>query len=71
MRTYPPLPKAEAMPEGVGQALERTPLEAGTRAAARAALDGRKKGVLAILPFLGPAFIPRLNITHTADQAGC
>ncbi len=57
MRTYPPLPKAEAMPEGVGQALERTPLEAGTRAAARAALDGRKKGVLAILPFLGPAFI--------------
>ncbi len=57
MRTYPPLPKAEAMPEGVGQALEQTPLEAGTRAAARAALDGRKKGVLAILPFLGPAFI--------------
>ena len=25
--------------------------------AARAALDGRKKGLLAILPFLGPAFI--------------
>ena len=32
-------------------------MEAGTRAAARAALDGHKKGLLAILPFLGPAFI--------------
>ena len=33
------------------------PEEAGTRAAARAVLDGRKKGLLAVLPFLGPAFI--------------
>src|SRR6266700_4886158 len=37
--------------------LEHLPQETGTRAAARAALDGRKKGLLAILPFLGPAFI--------------
>jgi manganese transport protein len=34
-----------------------TPPETGTRAAARAALDGHKKGLGAILPFLGPAFI--------------
>src|SRR5438270_11231654 len=37
--------------------LEHLPQETRTRAAARAALDGRKKGLLAILPFLGPAFI--------------
>src|SRR5256714_704468 len=57
MRTYPVLPKAEAAPDGVDVALEHLPEESGTRAAARAALDGRKKGLLAILPFLGPAFI--------------
>jgi manganese transport protein len=57
MRTYPSLPLTKASPEGVGEALERLPEEAGTRAAARAVLDGRKKGLLAILPFLGPAFI--------------
>jgi len=52
MRTYP-LPSAT----GVSGALEQLPQETGTRAAARAALDGRKKGLLALLPFLGPAFI--------------
>ena len=52
MRTYP-LPSAT----GVSGALGRLPQETGTRAAARAALDGRKKGLLALLPFLGPAFI--------------
>src|SRR6266852_2164798 len=57
MRTYPLRPKAEAAPEGVGEAHAHLPEEGGTRAAARAALDGRKKGVLAFLPFLGPAFI--------------
>src|SRR5260370_3364675 len=57
MRTYPSLPKAEVSPDGVGVALEHLPEESGTRAAARAALDGRKKGLLAILPFLGPAFV--------------
>ena len=56
MRTYPPLPPPSSeMPDGV--ALEHIPVEAGTRAAARAVLDGRKKGLLAFLPFLGPAFI--------------
>src|SRR6266851_8632044 len=57
MRTYLPLPLAGTPPEGVGEALEHLPEEAGTRAAARAVLEGRKKGLLAILPFLGPAFI--------------
>ena len=55
MRTYPSLPSPSDLPDSV--ALEHIPEEAGTRAAARAALEGRKKGVLAILPFLGPAFI--------------
>jgi manganese transport protein len=54
MRTYPTV---ETTPEGVGEALEHLPEEAGTRAAARAVLDGHKKGLLAVLPFLGPAFI--------------
>jgi manganese transport protein len=57
MRTYPLRPKAEDSPQGVGVALEHLPEEAGTRAAAREVLEGRKKGLLAILPFLGPAFI--------------
>src|SRR6266568_8705090 len=57
MRTYSSLPKAEVSPHGVDVALEHLPEESGTRAAARAVLDGRKKGLLAILPFLGPAFI--------------
>jgi manganese transport protein len=57
MRTYPSLPPAGTSPEGVDVAIEHHTEEAGTRAAARAALDGRKKGLLAILPFLGPAFI--------------
>src|SRR5712664_1285105 len=57
MRTYPPLPPASQSPAGVGEAFGSLPRETGTRAAARAALDGRKKGVLALLPFLGPAFI--------------
>jgi manganese transport protein len=37
--------------------LEQPPEEAGTRAAARAVLEGRTRGLRAILPFLGPAFI--------------
>ena len=55
MRTYPPLPSVAESTDGMAHAsLSR---EAGTQAAARAALDGRKKGLLAFLPFLGPAFI--------------
>ncbi len=57
MRSYPALPPTSDKPEGVGVALERLPEEVGTRAAARAVLEGRKKGLLAFLPFLGPAFI--------------
>ena len=55
MRTYPPLPLENVSEQGV--ALKLPSSEVGTRAAARAALDGRKKGLLALLPFLGPAFI--------------
>src|SRR5437773_9382157 len=55
MRTYPTLPSIPDAPDGVK--LEHIPEESGTRAAARAVLDGRKKGLLALLPFLGPAFI--------------
>ncbi|HEY7983946.1 MAG TPA: Nramp family divalent metal transporter, partial [Ktedonobacterales bacterium] len=50
MRTFP------AQTAGV-PAIESIPEEAGTRAAARAALDGRTRGLRALLPFLGPAFI--------------
>lgn len=52
MRLYPPVPITgeHAVPQ------PGTP-ENRTRRAARAALDGRAKGLLAILPFLGPAFI--------------
>ena len=57
MRPYPSLSNAKVSPDDVGVPLEQFPKESGTRAAARAALDGRKKGLLAILPFLGPAFI--------------
>src|SRR6266566_4934309 len=57
MRTYPSLPKAKVSPDGAGVGVEHLPEESGTRAAARAVLEGRKKGLLAILPFLGPAFI--------------
>ena len=53
---YPPLlSPSSGVPDSLGSGY--IPEEAGTRAAARAALDGRKKGVRAILPFLGPAFI--------------
>src|SRR3989440_12165604 len=55
MRTYSPLPLETVSEQGV--ALKLPSSEVGTRAAARAALDGRKKGLLAFLPFLGPAFI--------------
>jgi manganese transport protein len=44
-------------PSADGTVLEQLPEEAGTRAAARAALEGRTRGLRAILPFLGPAFI--------------
>jgi manganese transport protein len=39
------------------ETLKRPEQESRTRSAARAVLEGRKKGLLALLPFLGPAFI--------------
>ncbi len=57
MRTYSSLPNADVTPGSEDVVPEQFPEESGTRAAARAVLDGRKKGLLAILPFLGPAFI--------------
>lgn len=51
MRTYPTeLPSLE-LPDS------RISRGEGTQGSARAALDGRKKGLFALLPFLGPAFI--------------
>ena len=67
MRTYPLLPPASESGEGV--ALKHIPEEAGTRAAARAALDGRKKGLLALLPFLGPAFIASVAYIDPGNYA--
>lgn len=55
MRTYPPTSLSPEPLDGV--ALQDVPEEAGTRAAARAAVDGRRRGLRAILPFIGPAFI--------------
>lgn len=55
MRTYPSLPLSSASPDGVK--VKRMTVEDRTRIAAHAVLDGRKKGLLAYLPFLGPAFI--------------
>ena len=49
MRTYPSLSKAEVSSDGMSGALEKLSEKSGTRAAARAVLDGRKKGLLALL----------------------
>jgi manganese transport protein len=57
MRTYPPVGSASNALDGAVVDSEHIVGESGTRAAARAALDGHKKGLSAILPFLGPAFI--------------
>lgn len=52
-----------------GEALEHLPEEVGTGAAARAVLEGRKKGLLAVLPFLGPAFIACVAYIDPANFA--
>ncbi len=57
MGTYPPPPPAPDSPDGVATAPGRISEDTKTEAAARAALDGRTKGLFAVLPFLGPAFI--------------
>ncbi|MBV9688793.1 MAG: Nramp family divalent metal transporter [Ktedonobacteraceae bacterium] len=51
MRTYPAQPMEGVSLDDLSEEEDKT------RAAARAALDGRSHGVRAILPFLGPAFI--------------
>src|SRR5579883_1639014 len=56
MRSYMPDSLA-GTGETDAEVFQRLAPDTGTRAAARAALDGRKRGLLAILPFLGPAFI--------------
>jgi manganese transport protein len=66
MRTYP-LPPASEPVEGAP--LEHIAEEAGTRAAARAALEGRRKGLLALLPFLGPAFIASVAYIDPGNYA--
>lgn len=50
MRAY--LPRGDG-----GAALESLPGEAGVISAGYAALDGRSRGVAALLPFIGPAFL--------------
>lgn len=57
MRTYSSLPNSDVTPGSLDLASTKFSKESGTRAAAREVLDGRKKGLLALLPFLGPAFI--------------
>ncbi len=67
MRTYPSLPLPSDLPDDVS--LKHIPQETGTRAAARAVLDGRKKGLLALLPFLGPAFIASVAYIDPGNYA--
>ena len=67
MRTYPLLPPASESEKGAAR--EHTSEEAGTRAAARAALEGRKKGLLAFLPFLGPAFVASVAYIDPGNYA--
>jgi manganese transport protein len=57
MRRYPVPSSPHALDGDEAAVLEAQPEEIGTRAAARAALDGRRHGLWAVLPFLGPAFI--------------
>lgn len=55
MRIYPPASLSSSPLDAASP--EHSPEQNGTQTAARAVLDGRKKGLLALLPFLGPAFI--------------
>jgi len=67
MRTYPSLPMPSDVPAEVS--VKNLPEEAGTRGAARAVLEGRKKGLLALLPFLGPAFIASVAYIDPGNYA--
>ena len=64
MRLYPPI--SVSGEPGASQPLAA---ESRTHKAARAALDGRSKGLLAILPFLGPAFIASVAYIDPGNYA--
>lgn len=61
MRIYPAAPT-----DGL---LVPIPAEVGIRAQARAALDGRRRGFRALLPFLGPAFIASVAYIDPGNYA--
>ncbi|HTI14603.1 MAG TPA: Nramp family divalent metal transporter [Dictyobacter sp.] len=67
MRAYPTRTSSSDLVEDkvVTHALEET----GTRAAARAVLAGNKRGLLAILPFLGPAFVASVAYIDPGNYA--
>src|SRR5665647_3940131 len=67
MRLDPPQAPSSPTREAVTHA--RAPEEAGTRAAAHAVLEGRRKGPLALLPFLGPAFIASVAYIDPGNYA--
>ena len=54
--------------DGTG-VLEAIPEARGLQAAARAVLDGRRRGLRAILPFLGPAFIASVAYIDPGNYA--
>ena len=64
MRLYPPISAP-----GEPAAHEPHAPESRTHKAARAALEGRSKGLFAILPFLGPAFIASVAYIDPGNYA--
>ncbi len=66
MRLYPPLSASGEPAEGER---ETHSSESRTSKAARAALEGRSKGLLAMLPFLGPAFIASVAYIDPGNYA--
>ncbi len=64
MRLYPPISAP-----GEPAAQEPHAPESRTRKAARATLEGRSKGLFAILPFLGPAFIASVAYIDPGNYA--
>jgi manganese transport protein len=62
MREHPPQ-SAESVP------VDSRPEDKGVAVAARAALEGRRRGLRAILPFLGPAFIASVAYIDPGNYA--
>ncbi len=74
MRIYPPLSPSSLEPsKGIHtenvSIVKQPPKETRIHTAARAVLDGRKKGLLALLPFLGPAFIASVAYIDPGNYA--